>query len=102
MQRSHALWQRQRHYQWPPFIALAMIGPTPGTVINCRSMVELYERRAVQFFRMGTSVLADWIAMHMLSTGLPTRSWWGAQDRGTAARLYSSFHLIEQPIDAFW
>ena len=49
MQRSHALGQRQRHYQSPPFIALAMIGPTPGTVINCRSMVELYERRGVRF-----------------------------------------------------
>jgi hypothetical protein len=42
---SHAAKARplgQRHYQWPPFIALAMIGPTPGTVINCRSMVELF------------------------------------------------------------
>jgi len=59
---SHAAKSRllgQRHYQWPPFIALAMIGPTPGTVINCRSMVELYERpwRAVSEGATSTSSL---------------------------------------------
>jgi hypothetical protein len=61
---SHAAKSRllgQRHYQWPPFIALAMIGPTPGTVINCRSMVELYERtwRAVSEGATSTSSLNE-------------------------------------------
>ena len=89
----------QRHYQWPPFIALAMIGLTPGTADQWSNFTSDV---ACGFRRGDFNVLAEWIAMHMLSTGLPTRNWWGAQDRGTAARLYSSFHLIEQPIDAFW
>jgi hypothetical protein len=45
-------------------MALAMIGPTPGTVIKCQSMVELYERawRAVSEGATSTSSLNgfDW------------------------------------------
>jgi len=41
--------------------------------------------------------------MIRLNEGYPPppqpHSWWGAR---TTARFYASFHLIEQPIDAFW